>query len=63
VNILQQSVEFLKESKSELGKVVFPSRQEVIGATLVVIFSVVVVSALLGLMDTGLSMLMAYIFK
>ena len=63
MNILQQSVEFLKESKSELGKVVFPSRQEVIGATLVVIFSVVVVSALLGLMDTGLSMLMAYIFK
>jgi preprotein translocase subunit SecE len=59
--MMNQAIEFLKESKTELGKVVFPSRQEVIGATAVVILSVVVVSVFLGVVDMGLSKLVSYL--
>jgi len=56
------SIQFLKESKNEIGRVVFPSRQEVIGATAVVILSVVAVSAFLGIVDLGLSRFMKLLF-
>jgi len=59
--MLEKSINFLKESKTELGKVIFPSRQEVIGSTTVVILSVVVVSAFLGVVDWALSKMIAYI--
>ena len=61
--MFNQAVEFLKESKNELSKVVFPSRQEVIGATVVVVMSVIVVSIFLGVVDLGLSKLIAYIIR
>lgn len=60
--MINESIEFLKESKNEIGKVVFPSRQEVVGATVVVILSVVVVSAFLGVVDLGLSEIMKLLF-
>ncbi len=53
--MLEKSIDFLKESKTELGKVIFPSRQEVISSTSVVILSVVVVSVFLGVVDLALS--------
>ena len=53
--MLEKSINFLKESRTELGKVIFPSRQEVINSTSVVILSVVVVSAFLGVVDWVLS--------
>jgi preprotein translocase subunit SecE len=59
--MFNQAIEFLKESKTELGKVVFPSRKEVISATTVVILAVIFVSVFLGLVDLGLSNLMAYL--
>jgi preprotein translocase subunit SecE len=59
--MLEKSINFLKESKIELGKVIFPSRQEVINSTSVVILSVVVVSAFLGVVDWVLSKAIAYI--
>jgi preprotein translocase subunit SecE len=59
--MFNKAVEFLKESKTELGKVIFPTRRETISATWVVILSVVFVSAFLGLVDLGLSKVMAYI--
>ena len=61
--MFNQTIDFLRESKNELGKVVFPSRQEVIGATVVVIASVVVVSLFLGVVDIGLSKLISNIIK
>ena len=59
--MLEKSINFLKESKTELGKVIFPSRQEVKGSTSVVILSVAVVSLFLFLVDTALSKLVAMI--
>jgi preprotein translocase subunit SecE len=47
--------EFFREVKGELKKVVFPSKDELIGSTWVVIIAVVVISLFLGLVDLGLS--------
>jgi preprotein translocase subunit SecE len=47
--------EFFREVKVELKKVVFPSKDELIGSTWVVIIAVVIVSLFLGLVDLGLS--------
>ncbi|GBE05319.1 MAG TPA: preprotein translocase subunit SecE [Nitrospirae bacterium] len=48
---------FLKEVKIELKKVSFPTRDEVIGSTKVVIITVLIISLFLGLVDLGLSKL------
>jgi preprotein translocase subunit SecE len=47
--------EFFREVKVELKKVVFPSKDELIGSTWVVIIAVVIVSLFLGIVDLGLS--------
>jgi preprotein translocase subunit SecE len=48
---------FFKEVKIEIKKVVFPSRDELMGSTWVVIVTVLVISIFLGLVDLGLSKL------
>jgi preprotein translocase subunit SecE len=57
--MFNRAIEFLKESKSELSKVVFPSKSETISSTIVVILSVIFVSVFLGVVDLGLSKLMS----
>lgn len=47
--------EFLREVKVEIKKVVYPTREELIGSTWVVIITVIVVSIFLGIVDLGLS--------
>jgi preprotein translocase subunit SecE len=54
---------FFREVKVELKKVVFPSRDELIGSTWVVIISVFVVSIFLGILDIGLTKLMSAILR
>ena len=49
--------EFFKEVKIEIKKVVYPSRDELIGSTWVVIITAVVISVFLGIVDLGLSKL------
>jgi len=48
-------IQFIKEVKSELSKVVWPSRNEVVRITLTVIVFSAVVAVFLGLVDYGLS--------
>jgi preprotein translocase subunit SecE len=48
---------FFNEVKIEIKKVVFPSRDELMGSTWVVIVTVLVISMFLGLVDLGLSKL------
>jgi len=48
---------FFKEVKIEIKKVVFPSRDELMGSTWVVIVTVLVISIFLGLVDLALSKL------
>ncbi len=43
--------QFFRESKAELKKVVWPSREDVLSSIKVVIISTVVVAVILGLLD------------
>jgi preprotein translocase subunit SecE len=47
--------EFLREVKIEIKKVVYPTREELIGSTWVVIITVIVVSIFLGIVDLALT--------
>lgn len=47
--------QFLREVKTEIKKVVFPNRDELMGSTWVVIITVFVVSFYLGIIDLGLA--------
>ncbi len=52
---IAQWVEFLREVKIELGKVVWPTRKQTVGSTVVVIILVILLSAFLGTVDVCLS--------
>jgi preprotein translocase subunit SecE len=53
--MLNKVKEFFREVKVEIKKVVFPTREELIGSTWVVIITVFVISLFLGIIDLGLS--------
>jgi preprotein translocase subunit SecE len=55
--------EFFKEVKVELKKVVFPSRDEVIGSTKVVVVLVLIIAVFLGFVDMLLSKLVGIAMK
>ena len=52
-------IQFLKEVRVELGKVVWPTRREALKITGVVILFSLIVSVFLGLVDFGLTRLIA----
>lgn len=54
-NIIDKSLQFLREVKVELKKVTWPSRKQTIGSTVVVIILVMIISLFLGIVDFGLS--------
>ena len=55
--------EFFKEVKIEVKKVVYPSKDELIGSTWVVIIAVVSVSLFLGVIDLGLAKLVSRLLR
>ncbi len=54
---------FFREVKIELKKVAFPSREEVIGSTKVVIVLVLISATFLGLIDLILSKIIGILVK
>lgn len=54
---IDQALQFLREVKVELKKVVWPSKKQTIGSTVMVILLVMLVSLFLGIVDVGLSSL------
>jgi len=52
---------FLQESKQEFKRVNWPSRQETVRLTLIVIVISLAISAFLGLLDTGFTILLKQI--
>ena len=54
---------FFKEVQQEIKKVVFPSRDEVIGSTKVVLALVVIIAVFLGFIDLLLSKLVGMVVK
>ncbi len=55
--MLDKIKEFFKEVKVEVKKVVFPSKDELIGSTWVVIITVIIISVFLGIVDLSLTKL------
>ncbi|GAB4488692.1 MAG: hypothetical protein OHK006_19420 [Thermodesulfovibrionales bacterium] len=55
--MIERIKQFFKEVKAETRKVVYPSRDELIGSTWVVIITVIVMSLFLGVVDLGLARL------
>lgn len=53
-------IQFIREVKSELVKVVWPTRNQVVRTTLAVIALSLVVAAFLGAVDYGLTKLIEY---
>jgi len=58
-----QSREFLKEVRGEIGKVSWPTREELRDSTLVVIVTVLIVSAFVGIVDRLLGLGMGLLFR
>jgi preprotein translocase subunit SecE len=49
------TVEFFREVKAELQKVTFPTRQETVSSTVVVLVLTIIIAAFLGFSDWALS--------
>ncbi|NDY72318.1 preprotein translocase subunit SecE [Desulfobacter hydrogenophilus] len=56
-NFFTRTVEFFREVKVELKKVVWPTRKQTTGTTVVVIIFVFIVAVFLGVFDYSLSKL------
>jgi preprotein translocase subunit SecE len=53
--MIKRIKDFLREVKIEIKKVVFPTKDELIGSTWIVIIVVLIISLFLGIVDLGLS--------
>jgi preprotein translocase subunit SecE len=55
-------VKFLKEVKAELKKVTWPTKQELIGSTIVTVVVTLIVSVFIGIVDRLISLATKFIF-
>ena len=60
---MSKVIQFFRESKAELKKVVWPSRDDVVSSVIVVIVSTFVVAVILGLLDLGFTAAFRAIMK
>ncbi len=56
-------IQFFKESRAELKKVVWPTRDDVVSSIKVVIISTIIVALILGLLDLGFTELFRILMK
>jgi len=56
-NYINRAVQFLREVRVELKKVVWPTRKQTLGSTVVVIILTMIIASFLGVVDIGLSSL------
>ena len=56
-------IQFFKESKAELKKVVWPTKDDVVSSVGVVLVSTIIVAIVLGLLDVGFSALFRFILN
>lgn len=55
--------QFFRESKAELKKVVWPTKEDVISSIKVVIISTIIVAIILGALDLGFSELFRIVMR
>ncbi|MBN1913876.1 MAG: preprotein translocase subunit SecE [Candidatus Omnitrophica bacterium] len=63
MNILEKPVRFLKETKVELSKVSWSTREELIGSTIVVISMTFIAGLFIFIIDFLLSKVLSVLFK
>ena len=56
-------LQFFKESRAELKKVVWPTKDDVISSIKVVLISTVIVAVILGALDLGFTQLFRLLMK
>jgi preprotein translocase subunit SecE len=59
----ESAKQFLREVKTELKKVTWPSRKDTLSGTVVVLVAVFIIAIFLGIVDSGLSNLMKELLK
>lgn len=59
----EQLTRFIREVRTELKKVNWPPRKEVVGSTIIVIVSVFILSFFLGAVDVTLQKLVTYVLR
>jgi preprotein translocase subunit SecE len=57
------AIQFLREVKTELKKVTWPSRKDTLSGTVVVLVAVLIIAIFLGIVDSGLSGLVKQLLK
>ncbi|MGB9618745.1 MAG: preprotein translocase subunit SecE [Desulfomonilaceae bacterium] len=60
---IQTTVQFFREVKVELQKVTFPTRQETIGSTLVVLLLTIIIALYLGFSDWALAKIVQILLR
>jgi preprotein translocase subunit SecE len=60
---IEASKQFLREVRTELKKVTWPSRKDTLSGTLVVLVAVFIIAIFLGIVDSGLSNLIKQLLK
>ncbi|MGQ9646159.1 MAG: preprotein translocase subunit SecE [Thermodesulfobacteriota bacterium] len=58
-----RAIQFLREVKTELKKVTWPTRKDTVAATAVVLVAVFIIALFLGVVDSGLSALIRELLK
>ncbi len=59
----ERAKQFLREVKTELKKVTWPSRRDTLAGTAVVLVAVFIIALFLGIVDSGLSSLVRALLK
>jgi preprotein translocase subunit SecE len=60
---IESAKQFLREVKTELKKVTWPSRKDTLSGTAVVLVAVFIIALFLGIVDSGLSNLVKELLK
>ncbi len=63
MSTMSQLREYGKDVRAELSKVSWPTREELRDSTIVVIVTVLLVAAFIGIVDQGLNRVVALIFR
>ncbi len=61
--MLQRIKDFFSEVKIETKKVNYPSKEELIGSTRVVVITVLIVSFFLGIVDISLAKIVSFLVR
>lgn len=61
VGVFKRFTQFLKDSKNELKKVVWPTKKQVINNTIVVIVVMVLAGLFIWLLDTGMGAIVKFL--